>query len=101
MEPTQEEQRYKQAKKRVEDLKGFYAHLTVYLVVNAGLFLINFATNRDSWWIYWPLLGWGIALVIHAVVLFAIEGPFGERWEARKIQELMDRDRRTIRGLTP
>jgi len=30
----QEEDRYYQAKKRVEDLKGFYGNLTSYIVVN-------------------------------------------------------------------
>jgi hypothetical protein len=98
MEAEQDDLEYQAAKKRVEDLKGFYTHLAVYLVVNAGLFLVNYATNRHTWWFYWPLIGWGIALAIHAVVTFVIEGQVGARWEERKIRELVERDRRTIQG---
>jgi hypothetical protein len=81
------------AEKRVEEIKGFYVHLMVYSVVNLGLFLINLVTrDGGGWWFYWPLLGWGIGLTIHAATLL-FEGPFGPRWEERKVRELMDRDR--------
>ncbi|HET8521620.1 MAG TPA: 2TM domain-containing protein [Thermomicrobiales bacterium] len=86
-----EESRYREAKKRVDELKGFYIHLGVFVAVNLGLFLINLATNRDNWWFYWPMLGWGIAIIIHAFTLFA-GGRFSGAWEERKIQELMTRD---------
>ena len=86
------EDRYLRAKKRVEDLKGFYTHLAVYLVVNAGLFLINFVTS-DTWWFYWPMIGWGIGLAAHAVSVFYAEGRLGRDWEERKMRELMDDDR--------
>lgn len=87
-----DEQRYARAKKRVEELKAFYIHLSVYLFVNAGLFLLNVFTGGD-WWFYWPLLGWGIGLTIHAASVFLWSGSFGSNWEERKIQELMERDR--------
>ncbi|HEY7033128.1 MAG TPA: 2TM domain-containing protein [Thermomicrobiales bacterium] len=92
MDPTGQDARYQQAKQRVEALKGFYTHLAVYTIFNTGLFLLNLATDRGNWWFYWPLLGWGVALAIHAVVLLTIEGPRGHAWEERKIRELMERD---------
>jgi hypothetical protein len=81
------------AKKRAEELQGFYIHLFVYAAVNAGLFAIN-ALTRDggAWWFYWPLLGWGIGLTIHALVTFA--GLFSQDWKERKAAELYDRARR-------
>jgi hypothetical protein len=88
----EEDSNYRQAKERVEEIKGFYTHLATYLIFNLGLFLINILTNRDSLWFYWPLIGWGVGLAIHAVVVFGVEGPFGRNWEARKIRQLMDRD---------
>ena len=30
--------RYEQAKKHIEEVKGFYIHLTIYVIVNLGLF---------------------------------------------------------------
>jgi hypothetical protein len=86
-----DEDRYRRAKKRVEDLKGFYTHVAIYLIVNTGLFLIN-ALTSDTWWFYWPMIGWGIGLAAHAVALFS-EGRFGRAWEERKMRELMDDDR--------
>lgn len=85
--------RYRQVKERVEALKGFYAHLAVYAIVILGLFLINLATDGADWWFYWPLLGWGAGVAIHAAVVFGIEGPLGRAWEERKVRELMERDR--------
>ena len=82
--------RYKQAKERVEALKGFYAHLAVYIAVNAGLFLMSMVTG--GFWFIWPLLGWGIGLAAHAVSVFIIAGRFGPGWEERKIREYMGQD---------
>lgn len=48
---------YKKAKERVEEIKGFYIHLFVYVVVNFALFLINIITSPDALWFYWPLIG--------------------------------------------
>ena len=88
--PVQDD-RYLRARKRVEELKGFYTHLAVYIIVNTGLFLINYLTS-DTWWFYWPMIGWGIGLAAHAVSIFT-EGRFGRQWEERKLREYMDDDR--------
>jgi hypothetical protein len=85
-----EEARYKQAKERVEALKGFYAHLAVYIAVNLGLFLMCLVTG--GMWFVWPLFGWGIGLLAHAVAVFVISGRFGPDWEERKIREYMHQD---------
>ena len=84
------DERYERARQRVEALRGFYIHLVFYVIVNAGLFLIDMLASGGTWF-YWPLLGWGIGLAVHAVSVFA-RGPFGADWEQRKIRELMDKD---------
>ena len=59
------------ARKRAEELQGYYIHLSVYVAVNLGLFLINSLTrDGGTWWFYWPMLGWGIGLVVHTLVTF-------------------------------
>ncbi len=85
-------QSYERARARVEALKGFYAHATAYVLVNIGLFAINLLAG-GGWWFYWPLLGWGVGLGLHALNVFAIGGRFGQDWEERKIRDLMDRER--------
>ena len=73
-----------QAQKRIEELKGFYGHLTAYVAVNLFLFFLNMFTSPDAIWFVYPLFGWGIGLVIHAFEVFWT----GNDWEARKMEEL-------------
>lgn len=89
-----DEQRYAQARKRVQALKGFYTHATVFVLVNVVLIVIDVATG-NGWWFYWPLLGWGIGLAVHGVNVFGIAGRFGSDWEERKVQEIVERDKRS------
>lgn len=79
---------YKQAQKRVKDLKGFYIHLAIYLSVMVFLFAADYLDGGITW-AFWPAIGWGIAVVINAVALFFDTGIFGSEWEERKIKELM------------
>ena len=85
------DERYERARKRVQAVKGFYIHLAVYVIVNAGLVAINLLTSPHELWFYWPLAGWGIGLAINGFVVF-MEGPFGADWEDRKIRQYMERD---------
>ncbi len=88
-----ENKRYEKAKKRVEEIRSFYSHLFVYVVVNAGLFLLNIITSPRSLWFYWVLIGWGIGLAIHALNLFGTEKILGRDWEEKKIKEFMEKDK--------
>jgi 2TM domain-containing protein len=85
--------RYKSAKQRVEQVRGFFVHLTTYLAVNAFLFVLNMITSPDNLWFYWPLIGWGIAVLLQAVSVFGPSSRFGRQWEERKIREYMEKDR--------
>lgn len=53
--------RYLAAKDRVEQPRGFYIHLAVYITVNLPIFGINMATDRDNLWFYGSPIGWGSA----------------------------------------
>ena len=67
-----EEELRKIARKRAKAKTSFYIHLIVYIIVNILLVSIWYFTSDSSgipWFVY-PLVGWGIALVIHGVVAF-------------------------------
>ena len=85
--------RYERARKRVRQLKGFYQHLTIYLLVNTFLAIVNLAASPNRIWFPWPLLGWGIGLLAHAASVFVHHTFWGKDWEERKIKELMDKDK--------
>src|SRR5207249_4353838 len=60
---------------------GFIIHLTAYVVVNAILIAINLTTSTQHLWFKWPLLGWGIGILAHALALFALtSGPGIKQW---------------------
>jgi len=45
---------------------GVAAHAFVYAVVNGFLFMINYLTTPGSWWVLFPVLAWGIGMILHA-----------------------------------
>jgi uncharacterized membrane protein len=59
------------ARRRVRARRGFYWHLTVYVIVNLMLVAIWYFTSRSYFWPGWVMLGWGIGLVFNAVAVFA------------------------------
>ena len=50
----------------------FYIHLSIYIVVNILVFSIWYITLGPSGfpWFIFPLVGWGIAVLIHGVTTF-------------------------------
>jgi len=87
-----EEDRYREARKRVEELKGFYGNLISYIVVNSFLLVINLVTSPAYLWFFWPLLGWGIGVLFHGLKVFNYVPFFGKDWEERKIKELIEKE---------
>ena len=86
---TEEDMAYARAKKRVEQLKGFYGNLTSYCIVIPTLALINYNTFWGFQWFWFPMLGWGLGLSFHAFGVFG----YGKSWEERKIQEILNKDK--------
>ncbi len=88
---VRDDEAYRRAKKRVEEIKGFYAHLIIFVAVNALLVLINLWTSPGFLWFLIPLVGWGIGLFFHAVFGFGLFGVFTKEWEEKKIKEYVDK----------
>jgi hypothetical protein len=84
------DEKYEKAKKRVEEIKGFYSHLIVYICVNAALAIIDLVTPPVGvYWFWWPLMGWGIGLFFHGMGVFVFSKFPGKQWEKKKIEEVM------------
>jgi len=84
------------ARKRAKELREFYGHLITYVLVCTLLVFIDLVNNSPTdteflglSWAYWPILGWGVAIVIHAINTF-----FGfSQWEERKAHELYEKEK--------
>ena len=93
----QEEEHYFKARKRVEEIKGFYGNLIAYVVVNTGLLVLNLLATPKHLWFYWPLLWWGIGLVFHGLKVFNYMPFLGKAWEERKINEFMHKEKENLK----
>ena len=84
-----ENEKLKKAKKRVEELKGFYIHLAIYIIINSFIMvniLIRALGDGDTFW--------GIGLAFHAAKVFNYNPILGKNWEERQIQKYIDKDKR-------
>jgi hypothetical protein len=96
---------YAWAHQRARQLRAFYVHLGVYLVVMVFLLIVNAVTRDDAgsylygdhmyhrdggdWWVIWPALGWGVAVAIHGVVVGLGASGAIDSWEDRKVEQLV------------
>ncbi len=96
METYKKENKYLLAKKEVKKIKGFYIHLAVYLIVNT-VFITN--NTIDAGWegflgtVMSIGLFWGIGVFFHWYGTFGKNLVFGKKWEKRKIDELIEKDK--------
>ena len=97
------EQQYMRAKKRVKDIKGFYSHLSVYIIINifiSGIIIYGLSNDEGytfggaitHFGVYSTWLFWGIGLFFHWLGVFGFKNILGKGWEEKKIKEIMDQD---------
>jgi hypothetical protein len=84
-----EHEKLVRAKERVEAVTAFYIHLAVFAVVIAALFVINL-NSGSNWWVQWPMFGWGLGVLLHAMLVFGRMPRFVREWQLRKIREIKE-----------
>lgn len=83
-----EDNAYYRAKKRVEQLKGFYGNLISYCCVIPLLIFINLSYSPQFQWFWFSAAGWGFGLLMHAFKVFG----YSSNWEERKIKEILSKE---------
>ena len=84
---SNESMAYQRASKRVNDLKGFYSNLISYCLVIPFLIFINLRFSSAYYWFWWPMLGWGVGLILNAIKVFGISN----NWEEKQIQKILNK----------
>ncbi|WP_117882780.1 2TM domain-containing protein [Aureibaculum luteum] len=94
--------KYRQAKQRVKELKGFYWHFAIYMLVNLfitvnkvirnyynGESLNEAIWNFDTFsvWFFW-----GIGIFFHGMHVFGYPLILGKNWEEQKIKKIMEEE---------
>ncbi|MDQ0074045.1 hypothetical protein J2W34_005865 [Variovorax boronicumulans] len=78
----------KLARRRAGAKMGWYIHAFVYVLVNIGL--VGLSAAKGHTWAMYPLMGWGLGLLIHGAVIWFLApgGGFYDRLVARERRAL-------------
>lgn len=87
-----ESQRYYFAHKKVEEIKKFYHHLTVYVICNPVVIAVNLLTSPGYLWCLWCLFGWAVPIILHGLKAFDRLPFLNKDWEERKIREILEKE---------
>lgn len=84
---------YQRDREHRRAIRAFYITLSVYVIVNVALFVIDMLTPGGPWF-FWPLLGWGIGMIFFGLSAFV--------WSDPKNRDLAEEQRmREIFGQKP
>jgi len=101
------DRKYRKARKRVKEIKDFYTHLAVYIVVNIFLIIMHLGIIQNgfadveipTWSMFTTPFFWGIGLFFHWLKVFKNNILFLKDWEERKIQEYLDREEEELKKM--
>ena len=98
---NKEEKRYLRAKKQVEEIKGFYANLVVYILVvlfvspSSIIYEFDVMLPFDVEYLDMATLFiwffWGIGILVQGLKVFGINALLGNQWEEHKIEEFFNK----------
>ena len=84
------------ARRRAGAKLGWYVHAVVYALVNLAVFALSSHAFGLRPWSVFPLLGWGVGLVLHGISVFVLGSGSGLR--ERMIQQERERLQRERGG---
>lgn len=99
MESTFDEKvRIQKARKKVKEIKGFYTHFIIYLIINIFSLIMHAFDLKEGesffeWDTFMMPLGWGVGVFFHWYGTFKPGVTIVKEWEERKIQALMEREK--------
>ncbi len=84
----------KEAQRYVTEVKAFYGHVGMFVLVMPMLIILNLWTSPSYYWFIWPLWGWLMGLAGHA--FFTFDFPFirNSDWEERLYERKLNKIRR-------
>ena len=95
-QPTEDEI-YQKARKRVEEKKGFYAHLCVYLAINLLVIIIWLVTSLGAYpWFVFPVGCWGVIAILHYLFVFVFNKD--ARWEKNAVEKEAEKIKKSLQG---
>lgn len=104
MEIGKDKERLARAKEKLVRIKGFYTHMTIYIIMNlavtANVIYQRMQGGESFWdtmdfWTFTVWFFWGIGLFFHGMRAFGKNPIFSKEWEAKQIEKIMKADKKT------
>jgi hypothetical protein len=89
--PLSDEEIERLAHRRAAAKLGWYVHAALYLLVNLVLFALSEQGFGSRRWSVFPVLGWGLGLLLHGLSVFVLGSGSGLR------QRMVEREREKLR----
>ncbi len=86
------QEKYERAIRRARAKKKLRSHVISSVVISIVLVVINIMTGGGEFWAQWPMLGIGISLMFHAMVV--MKKGYLEDYEERSIKKEMSKYKR-------
>lgn len=97
-------EKQRRAEQKLKELKDFYHHLMVYVVVNLFISIAKIVSNinngetfLDAFWDFSTFavwFFWGIGVIGHAAKVFSFNLFFNKDWEEQQIKKYMEEEAR-------
>jgi len=88
-EGRQEEDLRERAIRRLKKKRDFQGHLIVYVLVNTFIVIIWAVTGSGFFWPIFPIVGWGIGVVMNAWDVYRSDEP--DEAQIRREMESLER----------
>ena len=87
------EKKYLEAKKKIKEIKGFYAHALVNVLSIIIIVFVNLKFSPSFHWFWFAVIGIVIVTFIHWMLVSGknLVG-LGKDWEEKKIKEYLDKN---------
>ena len=66
-------------------VRGLRVHVVAYAIGN-GLFVLIDVLTPGSWWFFWPMFGWGIAVALHWLYVTTVN--IDDDWAERRTEDI-------------
>lgn len=92
------------AAEKIKQIKGFYIHLTIYVIMNIAIIAVNTVAQINNGWSVFDALfffghlitpvAWGLGLFFHGMKVFGFRTFFSKEWEERQIKKYLDEEKK-------
>ncbi|MEM0995331.1 MAG: 2TM domain-containing protein [Bacteroidota bacterium] len=82
---------YEIARKRVKDKKKFHRNLATYIIFSLFFFFLNIFSGSNHLWFIYPVLGWGIGIVMEYYKVY-VDPKLEDQAVEKELQRLRERN---------